>query len=118
MSACCSVSRTPAKNVAACSTVMLETWQMFWPSILTCRASARSRMPWQAEHTEYPAIPAEKHAHMQLVFLALQVGEEPADASETPLSVDESALLLRLEAQSKGRSSGMSGLTGKSSSVR
>src|ERR1035438_4116745 len=43
------------------------------------------------------AIPAEKHAHMQLVFLALQVCEEPADASETPLSVDNPLLLLPAE---------------------
>jgi len=46
--------RDPREKRAASSTVMLHTWQMFLPSILTCRASTRRRVPPHSEHCEYP----------------------------------------------------------------
>ena len=59
-----------------------QTSQMFLPLILTCRASARRRDPPQRRAQGVAAIAAEKDAHMQLVFLALQMVEEAANAAE------------------------------------
>src|SRR5581483_11174982 len=43
------------------------------------------------------AIPAEKHADVQLVFLALQVGKEAAYSPEAIISLEDGLLLLARE---------------------
>src|SRR5260370_38358691 len=42
-------------------------------------------------------IAAQKNAHVQFVFLALQIFEESADTREPFFAVDDQALMLRIE---------------------
>src|SRR6266571_6043999 len=43
------------------------------------------------------AVAAQEHAHMQLVFLALQVAEETAHPWELCFAVDDQLLMLRIQ---------------------
>ena len=85
------------KNSAACSTVRLQTSQMFLPLILNCWASMRSRAPPQVGAHRISAIAAQKYAHMQLVLLPLQMIEKSADTGKFAFAINDQFLVLRVE---------------------
>ena len=95
ISSCCRVRVRPSKKYLASRMVSAETSQILLPLMRTARASARRRVPLQSGQVGVAAILAQHHAHVQLVFLALQKGEETVDAEKRPVPVEHKLLLGR-----------------------
>jgi hypothetical protein len=88
---------TSEKNFDASSTVMLVTWQMFLavdPDLLRLDAKPGASA---SRTSRVAAIAAEEDAHMQLVFLALEIIEEPAYAGELAFAFHHHTALLRVK---------------------
>ena len=89
MEPCWAERLSAAKKPAACAMVSRVTSVMDFPPMRTSRRFLPQPVSVAGEAFGIAAIPAEKDAHVHLVFLVFQVFEKAKDAGESSLPMDD-----------------------------